>query len=147
MRGAGGDNRLSAEEQRFPNQFARLGRNMQRWRAKKGPLLRDMVRSGGKLRAKAFPGRAAILVKLLGLGENEIDAVFEKPGSMKIGHYVPGTRIPIHSDDELMALPDATNPLLNLAWHIPAEIRTYMAALGFRGPIVDVLSAEDFGPA
>ncbi|HIE83910.1 MAG TPA: methyltransferase, partial [Dehalococcoidia bacterium] len=54
----------------------------------------------GKFRAKAFPGRAAILIKLLGLDESHISAVYEIRGSIKVGHYVPGTRIPI--------LPEAT---------------------------------------
>jgi hypothetical protein len=34
---------------------------------------------------KAFPGRAAIRVKLLELDETMLTAVYEKPGSMKIG--------------------------------------------------------------
>ena len=55
----------------------------------------------GKLKAKAFPGRAAILIKLLDLSNNEIEAVYEKPGSPKINNYVPGTKIPIKSDREL----------------------------------------------
>jgi hypothetical protein len=103
-----------------------------------------LVRNYGKLRAKAFPGRAAILVKLLDLDENAISAVYEKPGSLKIGNYLPGTRIPIRSDDELLSLEDQTLPVLNLAWHIPREIRGYLAAHGYRGEIVDVLSASDF---
>jgi hypothetical protein len=85
------------------------------------------------------------LIKLLGLDEEWISAVYEKPGSLKIGHYVPGTRIPIRSDDELFALLDKTQPLLNLAWHIPGEIRSYLTEHGYTGPIIDILSAEDFG--
>lgn len=48
--------------------------------------------------AKAFPGRSAIIVKLLKLNENNISEVFEKHGSKKIGYYVPSTKIPIKSD-------------------------------------------------
>jgi hypothetical protein len=102
------------------------------------------VAQHGPIRAKAFPGRAAILVKLLGLTEKEIVAVHEKPGSIKIGHYVPGTRIPIVSDDLLFSTVDQTKPLLNLAWHISAEIRQYLADHGYKGPVVDVLGPEDF---
>jgi hypothetical protein len=140
------DGHIAAREQRFFQQFVTLKGNLARWRKRKGDTLRKMVREGGRLRAKAFPGRAAILVKLLGLDESHIEAVHEKPGSMKIGHYVPGTRIPIHSDRALMALPDLTKPLLNLAWHIPTEIKRYMTELGYKGPIIDVLSEEDFAP-
>jgi hypothetical protein len=109
--------------------------------------LTELVRRHGKLRAKAFPGRAAILIKLLGLSEDTIVAVYEKPGSMKIGHYVPGTRIPIGSDDELFALADQSQPLLNLAWHISGEIHDYLRARGYAGPIIDIISDDDFKEA
>ena len=135
---------LSVQEEQFFGKFAGLRNNVDCWREAKTRFLQEQVRQFGKLRAKAFPGRAAILIKLLGLNEESISAVYEKPGSLKIGHYVPGTRIPIRSDEEIFALPDKTRPLLNLAWHIPREIRSYMAEHGYTGPIVDILSAEDF---
>ena len=43
----------------------------------------------GPLVGKAFPGRAAILVKLLDFDQPLLQAVYEKPGSMKIGHSIP----------------------------------------------------------
>jgi hypothetical protein len=135
---------LAVRENEFFENFAELRRNVERWRVEKGRSLEMEVRRSGKLRAKAFPARAAILIKLLGLNEESISAVYEKPGSLKIGHYVPGTRIPIRSDDELFALPDKTRPLLNLAWHIPGEIRGYLAKHGYTGPVIDILSAKDF---
>ena len=42
---------------------------------------------------------------------------------MKIGHYIPGTRIPILSDDDFNATDPKPPVLLNLAWHISREIR------------------------
>jgi hypothetical protein len=137
---------LVAKESHFLENFATLRKNIENWRAAKGRLLSAQIHRQGKLRAKAFPGRAAILVKLLGLNAELILAVYEKPGSLKIGHYLPGTRIPIHSDDELFSLPDKTQPLLNLAWHISKEIRGYLTEHGYSGPVIDVLSAEDFQP-
>ena len=65
---------------------------------------------------------------------------------MKIGHYVPGTRIPICSDDELFKISDNTSPLLNMAWHIPDEIRNYLIDNNFTGEVIDILSSEDFQP-
>jgi hypothetical protein len=104
-----------------------------------------LVAKHGPLRAKAFPGRAAILVKLLNLDVADVACVYEKPGSLKIGHYLPGTRIPIRSDDELLAENDKTLPILNLAWHIPTEIRSYLQRSGYQGEIVDILDSGDFG--
>ncbi|MBI5141414.1 MAG: methyltransferase domain-containing protein [Nitrospirae bacterium] len=135
---------LRVRERKFMGNFASLWKNVERWRETKTPFLLDQVRKYGKLRAKAFPGRAAILVKLLGLNEDTISAVYEKPGSLKIGHYLPGTRIPICSDDDLFSSPDLTLPLLNLAWHIPLEIHNYLSAHGYTGPIIDILSVDDF---
>lgn len=135
---------LGIREKRFLENFTSLRKNIERWRDAKKRSLDVQIRQYGKLRAKAFPGRAAILVKLLGLNEESISAVYEKPGSLKIGHYLPGTRIPIRSDDDLFALPDKTLPLLNLAWHIPREIHGYLNEHGYTGPIIDILTAEDF---
>lgn len=135
---------LAERESGFRVQFESLRIGIERWRHTKSELLAEQFHRYGKLRAKAFPGRAAILVRLLDLNETTVSAVYEKPGSLKIGHYVPGTRIPIASDDELFALSDQTKPLLNLAWHLPQEIREYLRVRGYSGPIIDVLQQGDF---
>lgn len=135
---------VMARENNFQTEFAQLARDVELWKARKGAELKKIIAAHGPIRAKAFPGRAAILVKLLGLTEKEIIAVHEKPGSIKIGHYVPGTRIPIVSDDDLFAHGDQGKPLLNLAWHISREIRQYLSDNSYKGPVIDVLGADDF---
>lgn len=135
---------LEAREAAFGARFAELRANMERWRKAKGRRLLELAEKHGPLRAKAFPGRAAILVKLLGLDEKVIGRVHEKPGSLKIGHYLPGTRIPIVSDEELFAAPPGPGPLVNMAWHIPAEIRAYLRENGRTEEVLDILNAEDF---
>ena len=128
----------------FGTRFAAMNEGIAVWRERKRAELDDLVARYGKLNAKAFPGRAAILIELLGLDDTIVNRVHEKPGSMKIGHYVPGTRIPIVSDDVLFAEADLSKPLLNLAWHISSEIRGFMADRGYTGPIVDILNPNDF---
>jgi len=135
---------LLSREDGYFDKFLAMQQNIEKWKRTKRDFLMAQFKQNGKLRAKAFPGRAAILVKLLDLNEDLISAVYEKPGSLKIGNYLPGTRIPILSDDDLFALPDQGVPLLNLAWHIPTEIRSYLAAHGYKGPITDILGADDF---
>jgi len=135
---------LSARESKFFDDFASLRKNIESWLEVKHKFVQEQFEKHGKLRVKAFPGRAAILVKLLKLDEHLIFAVYEKPGSLKIGHYLPGTRIPIFSDNELFSIADKTLPLLNLAWHIPSEIRSYLAENSYTGQIIDVLAPEDF---
>jgi SAM-dependent methyltransferase len=141
---ATGSQDLLDHEARFLERFELLRNNMELWRENKKKFIVAQVCQHGKLRAKGFPGRAAILVKLLGLDHELIEAVHEKPGSMKIGHYLPGTRIPIVSDDDLFARKDKSKPLLNFAWHIPNEIRGYLVDHGYTGPIIDIVSPRDF---
>lgn len=137
---------LLQREDQFLERFAAMRADVDRWRTRRGALIADLVRQHGPLKAKAFPGRAAILIKLLGLDTDAISAVHEKPGSLKIGHYVPGTRVPILSDDDLFAGADKSKPILNLAWHIPSEIRVYLSQHGWTGPIIDIVSAADLQP-
>ena len=136
--------KLALRESKFFDDFALLRKNIENWLGVKHKFLVEQFEQYGKLRAKAFPGRAAILVKLLGLDHDMISAVYEKPGSLKVGHYLPGTRIPICSDNELFSMSDKTLPLWNLAWHIPVEIRSYLAQHAYTGQIIDILGSEDF---
>ena len=81
---------------------------------------------------------------MLGIDETVISAVFEKPGSMKIGNYIPGTRIPILSDDVLFASDEKNDDILNFAWHISSEIKSYLLSNGYMGKVTDVLGVDDF---
>ncbi len=121
------------------DQFAEMRSFIASWKQTKKAEIQALVKAHGKLLAKAFPGRAAILVALLELSDEEVECVYEKPGSLKIGHYLPGTRIPIRSDDELFARLGQTEVLLNLAWHIPAEIEAYLRKQGFKGELVHIV--------
>jgi hypothetical protein len=114
------------------------------WQVKKRADILALSKIYGKLNGKAFPARAAILVKLLDLDETIIGAVYEKPGSMKIGHYLPGTRIPILSDEEFWTPANIKKPIVNFAWHISPEVRNYLYGSGFLGEVIDIISNEDF---
>jgi len=137
-------NALELREENFYDDFSSLRKNIESWLEVKKKFLQKQFEKHGKLSAKAFPGRAAILVKLLGLDQNLISAVYEKPGSLKVGHYLPGTRIPICSDDDLFDMPDQSLPLLNLAWHIPQEIRIYLSEHRYRGDVFDIIDPREF---
>jgi SAM-dependent methyltransferase len=137
-------NQVEEREAKFVDQFAAMNIGIEQWTKNKKAIINNYVKAHGKLKGKAFPGRAAILVKLLNLDETLISAVYEKPGSMKINHYLPGTKIPILSDDELLSNTNLNEPILNLAWHISAEIKTYLQNNNYTGDIIDILSMEDF---
>jgi SAM-dependent methyltransferase len=128
--------------EREANYFSRI-RDMNlfinSWKQEKKSEIQALINKHGKLSAKAFPGRAAILIALLGLTSNEIASVYEKPGSLKIGHYVPGTRIPIKSDEALFSQLSGTEVILNLAWHISVEIEDYLRQNGFKGQLLNIV--------
>jgi SAM-dependent methyltransferase len=135
---------LISIEKEFPLKFRNIRNIIEQWKASRTELLNSARCSDGKIYAKAFPGRAAILVKLLNLTPNDIEAVFEKPNSQKIGHYLPGTRIPILSDMDLMEKIPKPRKMLNLAWHISDEIKGYLKELDPAVECVDIFSCEKF---
>lgn len=126
-------------ESKFYDRLIEMNDFIARWKAEKNAEIEDLSNKYGKLPGKAFPGRAAILIKLLGLDVDTVSEIYEKPGSMKIGHYVPGTRIPIKSDDELMEKIEDVPVLINFAWHIKDEIENYLRSKGFKGTVVNIL--------
>lgn len=126
------------DESTFKDQFSHTRQDMKMWVTTTKKWINDYVEENGKLRAKAFPGRAAILVKLLNLDESHISAVYEIKGSIKVGHYVPGTRIPILPESELYKLGNQDETILNLAWHIPNEVRKNLKSNGYIGKVLDI---------
>jgi SAM-dependent methyltransferase len=133
-----------ANESNFFEKFATLRAIIGEWVADSDSLL-DRARSNdGKVYAKAFPGRAAILIKMLNLDADDVEVVFEKPNSMKIGHYVPGTRIPIGTDNSILTSIPAPRRILNLAWHIAPEIKSYLTGFDPNIEVVDIFSPSHY---
>lgn len=130
-------------ESNFYNDLVQMNLNIKKWKVNKRNFILDLYKKHGPLIAKAFPGRSAIPVKLLELDEVIISAVYEKPKSMKIGHYVPGTRIPICSDDQLFSM-NYKGPIINFAWHISDEIRDYLSLHNISNEIIDIINKNDF---
>jgi len=136
--GVGDKKQLEIDESHFSSAFIKMSTDMLKWITETKVMIDDHVSKHGLMRAKAFPGRAAILIKLLGLNENHISAVYEIKGSIKVGHYVPGTRIPILPEVELYAKKDLKKPILNLAWHLPSEVRANLLVNGYTGHVIDI---------
>ena len=126
------------DESGFKELFAIMEKDMNSWIIEKRAMIDSWVQKYGILRAKAFPGRTAILIKLLNLDERHISAVYEIEGSIKVGHYVPGTRIPIMPEAKLYSLEDQNQPILNLAWHLPTEVRENLIKNEYLGDVLDL---------
>jgi hypothetical protein len=93
---------------------------------------------------KAFPGRASILIRMLNINEKFISAIFEKNDSPKIGHYVPGTKIPIYSDNILKKNKNNFKIIINFAWHIKKEIKKYLNKNNIKARIINIIEKNDF---
>ncbi len=129
-------------EKSFYNKLNVMKKKLVFWSKNKRNYIEKLVGEYGRLPAKAFPGRASILVKMLALDNNLINATYEKPTSNKLNYYIPGTRIPILSDSQFDFAKNNT-PMINLAWHIREEIESYLQGLGYFGSIIDIFSTQD----
>ena len=91
------------------------------------------LKSHGYIYGKALPGRAVMLISALEVDSGEMPIIFEQPNSPKVGNFVPGTKIEIRSDDNLLS----SNPevLIVWSWHIIDEIVPYLDSLGYKGEI------------
>jgi len=128
---------INEKESQFGTQLQEMATNLNnKWFVNKLSEIIKAVKKYGPLEAKAFPGRCAIPIKMLGLTNKEIKCVYEKPGSSRIGNYVPGTRIPIIEDKEDFS---DSKCILNNAWHIKDEIESYLKNKGFKGEMINII--------
>ena len=125
-------------EDNFVQLFNTMNRNLLSWKTEILALINSLVDKYGPLTAKAFPGRAAIIIEYLGLNESHLSAVYEITGSKKVGYYVPGTKIPILPEAELFSKKDLPDIIINLAWHIPTEVNANLCAHGFNGKMINI---------
>ena len=125
-------------EDNFVQLFNTMNRNLLSWKTEILALINSLVDKYGPLTAKAFPGRAAIIVEYLGLNESHLSAVYEITGSKKVGYYVPGTKIPILPEAELFSKKNLPDIIINLAWHIPTEVNANLCAHGFNGKMINI---------
>ena len=70
--------------------------------------------------------------------EEDIDITEEIKGSIKVNHYIPGTRIPILPEADLYAKDNQDMLILNLAWHLPNEVRQNLSKNNYTGDVVDI---------
>ena len=135
---------IEQAESSFGPRLDQLAAKVDIWKRNKSAQIESEVDKYGPLVAKAFPGRAAIPIKMLGLSTKQVSAAYEKPSSAKVGNYIPGTRIPIASDDDFKIDAMGEAPLLNMAWHIADEIKSYLRQRGYSGRIIDIIAPDDF---
>ena len=134
------------KEKKFISHFNQLKKNIIKW--KKNKLIElNKIRKKNYIFAKAFPGRASILLNLLKANNELITFIFEQNISKKIFSFAPGTNIKIYPDRMLKNfLKSKTNVVfLNLAWHIYPEIKKYLRTkMKIKNKIINVIEQKDF---
>jgi hypothetical protein len=104
------------------------------WRQQFRKLIADLRISNKSIFGIGAPSRASTLVTYSGLEESDLSAVGEIRGSHKIGRYMPGTRIPIISEEEV--LDQKPDYLLMLSWHISDELIPKIKKSGYSGKFI-----------
>ena len=102
-------------------------------------LLHDLKRAGKRIVGISAPSRASTLINYVGLDDAILDCVFEIKGSSKIGRFIPGTLIPVRTEDALYQ--EQPNYALMLSWHIAEELAPKLKRQGFRGDFIIPLPA------
>jgi SAM-dependent methyltransferase len=119
-------------ELEFISMFELLQGKYNNWRNESQVILSSLLEDG-PVYGKALPGRAVMLINSLKIDSRMMPAIFEKPNSPKINNFVPGSKIKILSDNELLKI----NPkkMIVWSWHIIDEIVEYLDKLGYQGEI------------
>jgi 2-polyprenyl-3-methyl-5-hydroxy-6-metoxy-1,4-benzoquinol methylase len=104
----------------------------------------DRVRATrAKIRAEVAKGpiwaigataRGTTILNYCGLDVEDVECVLEVPKSDKLGHYIPGTRIPV-VDEQALFTANAPRALL-LSWHMADIIVPKLRAKGYDKPIL-----------
>jgi SAM-dependent methyltransferase len=135
--------KITKYEKQFFIKIKKINKDISKWKKNKINVINNLVKKFGALPAKGFPGRAAILIQILNLDKQHISAIYEQAKSNKVGNYAPGTKIPIISDKKLKKI-NKNIPIINLAWHISKEIKTYLKKNLIKNKVIDILCQQDF---
>ena len=80
------------------------------------------------------PSRATTLVNYTGLTKEIVDCICEVNNSYKVGHYMPGTNIPVVS--EKIIFKKKPDYLLMLSWHIAKDLIKIFKKKGYKGKFI-----------
>jgi hypothetical protein len=78
--------------------------------------------------------RATTIINYCGIDVEDIACVCEVPGSDKIGHYIPGTRIPVV--DEARLFEEHPRFVVLFSWHLADKIVPKLRDRGYTGEII-----------
>jgi hypothetical protein len=97
-------------------------------------LIYDIKSEGKSIVAASSPGRGAVLMNYFGLTPNTIPYVAEIPTGLKIGKYLPGSHVPVVSNEILFE--EQPDYILILAWHYGDYIIEDFKKRGIKGKFI-----------
>ena len=127
---------LTTEKYKFQNAdlFSKFRDRVILSKTKLFSLVHEIKMRGEKIYGIGAPSRASTLINYLGLDDGIVDCVLELEGSRKIGHYVPGTVIPIVEESNLFS--DRPEYAILFSWHIGDEIMKALRSKGYAGKFI-----------
>lgn len=132
-------------EKKLIKKVSLFQKKIDKWKIVKKDYFNNLSKKFGPIPAKAFPGRASILINLLNLSNKNISNVYEKDASLKVNKYIPGTNIKIVKEKFFSKKERNKRKIINLAWHISGEIRSYLKQkMNYNGKVIDIISSKDF---
>lgn len=109
----------------------KVQKKIENWKKVSSKTLIYFKQKNLRLYGKALPARAIVLINMLKIDSKIMPFVFEKVGSKKIGHYVPGTKIKIVGDDQWINKKIKPEAMVIWGWHIYEEIKKYLNNNGY----------------
>lgn len=110
--------------------YADFSRRVETARAELVALVLELKSKGQRIAAYGASAKGSTLLNYCGIGTQVLDFVVDR-SPVKQGHYMPGTRLPIHPPEKL--LEDMPGFVLLLTWNFAAEILEQQRTFQERG--------------
>ena len=94
----------------------------------------DLNEQEKKVVGYSLPARAMTLINYVGIDHDLMPYVVEQKSSLKLNKYVPGTHIPVFSNECLEE--NDHDYLLIFAWHLKDEIINHLRSRGIKGTCI-----------
>jgi hypothetical protein len=124
---------LGARIKQLPRRNYDFDRLARQAAASRTAIRRDL---SGQVWGIGATARATTIINYCGLDVEDIECVCEVAGSDKIGHYIPGTRIPVIDEAELFAADPPIPRVLLFSWHLADHIIPKLRERGYKGTFI-----------
>jgi len=97
-------------------------------------LISNLLKKKKRICGISAPSRASTMINYLGVDENIIQYICEKKGSLKIGKFIPGTKIKVINEDFIIK--DQPDFAVIFSWHIYKDLIKILRKKGYKGKFI-----------